>query len=114
MTKYLLMIFLYLSIDGNLLAKETNSTLCYKRGVEVILPYEFGVSKIKKRLSNTSNKLKNELRNYKKIFESNFYGLNLYETSGCSKARLSEYLECLIETDVEDCRIYYTQMRLVD
>ena len=61
-----------------------------------------------------ANKLKNELRNYKKIFENNFYGLNLYETSGCSKARLSEYLECLIETDGEDCRIYYTQMRLVD
>ena len=48
MTKYLLMIFLYLSTYGNLLGKETNSTLCYKRGVEVILPYEFGVSKIKK------------------------------------------------------------------
>ena len=114
MMKYLLIILLYLSTFENLSGKETNSTLCYKRGVEVILPYKFGVSEIKNKLSKTSNKLKNELRNYKKIFENNFYGLNLYETSGCSKARLSEYLECLIETDGEDCRIYYTQMRLVD
>tara|TARA_B100001057_G_scaffold243070_1_gene243422 strand:+ start:30 stop:374 length:345 start_codon:yes stop_codon:yes gene_type:complete len=114
MIKYLLVTLLYLSTYENLLGKERNSTVCYKRGVEVILPYEFGISKIKKKLTKTSNKLKNELRNYKKIFENNFYGLNLYETSGCSKARLSEYLECLIETDGEDCRIYYTQMRLVD
>ena len=114
MIKYLLITFLYFSTYENLLGKETNSTLCYKRGVEVILPYEFGVSEIKKRLSTTSTNLKSELRNYKQVFENNFYGLNLYETSGCSKARLSEYLECLIETDGKNCRIYYTQMRLVD
>ena len=48
------------------------------------------------------------------MFERNFYGLNLYESTGCSKARLSEYLDCLIETDGRDCKIYYTQMRLVD
>ena len=114
MIKYLLLILFYLNTYSSLLGKEANSAVCYKRGVEVILPYEFGVSEIKKRLSDSSSVLKNELRSYKKVFEDNFFGFNLYETSGCSKARLSEYLECLIETNGEDCRIYYTQMRLVD
>ena len=60
MIKYLLVTLLYLSTYENLLGKERNSTVCYKRGVEVILPYEFGISKIKKKLTKTSNKLKNE------------------------------------------------------
>ena len=98
----------------NLYSKEIPSKLCYKRGVEVILPYEFAVSEIKKKSSSSSESMKKELRIYKKMFEINFYGLNLYESTGCSKARLSEYLDCLIETDGRDCKIYYTQMRLVD
>ena len=92
MIKYFLLILFYLNTSSYLLGKETNSAVCYKRGVEVILPYEFGVSEIKKRLSDSSSILKNELRSYKKIFEDNFFGLNLYETSGCSKARLLDHI----------------------
>ena len=55
-----------------------------------------------------------ELERFKKHFEQNFYGIPLYKEAGCSNARLSEYLNCLISTDDSDCRIYYTQMRIVD
>jgi hypothetical protein len=109
--------FLYILIFfqfKDIISKEIPSKLCYKRGVEVILPYEFAVSEIKKNSSFSEEVIKKELRNYKKMFENSFFGLNLYESTGCSKARLSEYLECLIETDGRDCKIYYTQMRLVD
>ncbi len=95
-------------------SKETHSKICYKRGIEIILPYEYGVENLKKLYSKSNNILKKELINYKIKFEKNFYGLELYESSGCSKARLSEYLNCLILTDGNDCKIYYTQMRLVD
>ena len=55
-----------------------------------------------------------ELERFKKHFEQNFYGIPLYKEAGCSNARLSEYLNCLISTDDSDCKIYYTQMRIVD
>ena len=96
-------------------SKETENKICFKRGVEIILPYEHGVSLIKKAGQQLSvSNLKAELRNFKNKFELNFYGLNLYESAGCSKSRLAEYLDCLIETDGKDCKIYYSQMRLVD
>lgn len=110
---FFLFILTFVQFD-NLYSKEIPSKLCYKRGVEVILPYEFAVSEIKKKSNFSDEVLKKELRNYKKMFEKSFYGLNLYESTGCSKARLSEYLDCLVETDGKDCKIYYTQMRLVD
>ncbi len=113
MFKKLFFFFIFIVPFEIVLSKETASKLCYKRGVEIILPYEFGISNIKRNFSY-SNKLKQELRNYKIMFEKTFYGLDLYESSGCSKARLSEYLECLVETDGKDCKIYYSQMRLVD
>ena len=55
-----------------------------------------------------------ELNRFKTQFEKNFQGIPLYKEAGCSNARLSEYLECLISTDGKDCKIYYTQMRIVD
>ena len=114
MIKFLFASISLLSFD-TLLAKETENKICFKRGVEVILPYEHGISLIKKAGKELPvNNLKDELRNFKNKFELNFYGLNLYESAGCSKSRLTEYLDCLIETDGKDCKIYYSQMRLVD
>ena len=99
----------------NLISKEIESKICFKRGVEIILPYEYGVSMIKESNKTLSvSMLKNELRTFKNNFESNFFGLNLYKSAGCSKSRLSEYLDCLVETDGKDCKIYYSQMRIVD
>ena len=62
----------------------------------------------------TSYQKKAELNRFKNHFERNFRGIPLYKEAGCSNARLSEYLECLISTDGKDCKIYYTQMRIVD
>jgi len=94
-------------------AKENVDYTCYKRGVEIIYPYENAIFKIKKIFNNHPDK-KKELVKFKQSFEKNFYGIPLYKEAGCSNARLSEYLNCLISTDDSDCRIYYTQMRIVD
>tara|TARA_B100000674_G_C37310108_1_gene676065 strand:+ start:64 stop:420 length:357 start_codon:yes stop_codon:yes gene_type:complete len=95
-------------------AKETMDYTCYKRGVEIIYPYENAIFKIKKIFDNHPDKKKKELVKFKQNFEKNFYGIPLYKEAGCSNARLSEYLECLISTDGKNCKIYYTQMRIVD
>ena len=105
---------LVITFPLTLTSKESNDRLCFKRGVEVILPYQYGIKKIKTEVKSDLSKKKQLLRSYNKMFKENFFGLGLYESSGCSKARLSEYLDCLIETDGENCRIYYSQMRLVD
>ena len=96
------------------LAKETVDYTCYKRGVEIIYPYENAIFKIKKTFNNYPDKRKKELIKFKQSFEKNFYGIPLYKEAGCSNARLSEYLECLISSDGKNCKIYYTQMRIVD
>ena len=70
--------------------------------------------KLKKRQIFLLTKKKIELNKFKTQFEKNFQGIPLYKEAGCSNARLSEYLECLISTDGKDCKIYYTQMRIVD
>ena len=95
-------------------AKETIDYTCYKRGVEIIYPYENAIFKIKKIFNSHPDKKKQELVKFKRNFEKNFYGIPLYKEAGCSNARLSEYLECLISTDGKNCKIYYTQMRIVD
>ena len=95
-------------------AKKTVDYTCYKRGVEIIYPYENAIFKIKKIFNNHPDKKKKELVKFKQSFEKNFYGIPLYKEAGCSNARLSEYLECLISTDGKNCKIYYTQMRIVD
>ena len=95
-------------------AKENVDYTCYKRGVEIIYPYENAIFKIKKIFNNHPDKKKKELIKFKQRFEENFYGIPLYKEAGCSNARLSEYLECLISTDGKNCKIYYTQMRIVD
>ena len=114
MLKILVIILIFILKPLSSLSKETNSELCYKRGVEIILPYEYGIQNIKRKSHKSIDTLKSELRNFKDRFETTFFGINLYESSGCSKARMSEYLDCLIETDGKDCKIYYSQMRLVD
>ena len=95
-------------------AKENVDYTCYKRGVEIIYPYENAIFKIKKIFNDKHDKKKKELIKFKQSFEKNFYGIPLYKEAGCSNARLSEYLECLISTDGKNCKIYYTQMRIVD
>ena len=107
-----LFIVTLLSGINELHSKESNH-LCHLRGYEIIFPYEHAVSEIKAYFKNKSER-KDELSRFKKSFEENFYGIPLYKEAGCSNARLSEYLTCLIDTDGKDCKIYYTQMRIVD
>lgn len=95
-------------------SKEKLDNTCYKRGVEIIFPYQKGIFKIKQVYTDYPDIQKKELIKFKKSFENNFFGIPLYKEAGCSNARLSEYLECLISTDGKNCRIYYTQMRIVD
>ena len=95
-------------------AKESNNHMCYKRGFEIIFPYQEGIFKIKKEVNISSDQKKIQLNKFKAQFEKNFQGIPVYKEAGCSNARLSEYLECLIATDGKDCKIYYTQMRIVD
>ncbi len=95
-------------------AKEVTNQLCNLRGYEIIFPYEAAVKKIKHQFQNKPNIQESELEKFKRSFEQNFQGIPLYKEAGCSNARLSEYLNCLISTDGKDCRIYYTQMRIVD
>ncbi len=95
-------------------SKEKIDYTCYKRGVEIIFPYETAIYKIKKHYINFPAEKEKALKNFKNRFEKDFHGIPLYKEAGCSNARLSEYLECLISTDGKNCRIYYTQMRIVD
>ena len=96
------------------ISKEASNHLCNLRGYEIIFPYEEAITKIKSKFKNFPNQKESELEKFKLSFEQNFQGIPLYKEAGCSNARLSEYLNCLITTDGKDCRIYYTQMRIVD
>lgn len=98
----------------NLKAKESVNNVCNLRGYEIIFPYEKGVTEIKKELSSSPILMDNELNKFKNYFEKNFFGISLYKEAGCSNARLTEYLDCLVSTDGRDCKIYYSQMRIVD
>ena len=106
--------FLILCTPFFVFSKEASNHLCNLRGYEIIFPYEEAVSKIKNQFQNSPNLKESELEKFKKNFEQNFQGIPLYKEAGCSNARLSEYLSCLIATDGKDCKIYYTQMRIVD
>ena len=97
-----------------LVGKEAPNHLCNIRGYEIIFPYEKAISEIKNKFQNAPSIKEFELERFKKHFEQHFYGIPLYKEAGCSNARLSEYLNCLISTDDSDCKIYYTQMRIVD
>jgi len=88
--------------------------MCNLRGYEIILPFEEAVSKIRIQLKKFPNLKNSELKRFRKTFEEDFHGIPLYREAGCSNARLSEYLDCLISTNGQDCKIYYTQMRIVD
>ena len=99
---------------SSLVGKEAPNHLCNIRGYEIIFPYEKAINEIKNKFQNAPSVKEFELERFKKHFEQNFYGIPLYKEAGCSNARLSEYLNCLISTDDSDCRIYYTQMRIVD
>jgi len=115
--KNILYIFLvvFLFQPYNLLvSKEAKNHMCYKRGYEIIFPYQEAVFKLKEKLNISADQKREELNKFKDHFERNFRGIPLYKEAGCSNARLSEYLECLISTDGKDCKIYYTQMRIVD
>ena len=53
-------------------AKENVDYTCYKRGVEIIYPYENAIFKIKKIFNNHPDKKKRELVKFKQSFEKNF------------------------------------------
>ena len=115
--KYLKNILIFSCFLGSInlsIAEENNNYTCYKRGFEIIFPYQHAIDNIKKNYIVSSEQKKKELLRFKKSFEKNFFGIPLYKEAGCSNARLSEYLDCLIISDGKDCRIYYTQMRIVD
>ena len=97
----------------NLNARESTDRICMKRGFEIILPYKHAIDEIKNTSLNKQLKL-TELKNYKLSFERSFIGIDRYKNAGCSTSRLEEYMSCLVETDGKDCKIYYSQMRLVD
>ena len=86
---------------------------CYKRGVEIIFLTKQLFIRLKKHYTNFPAEKEKVLKNFKNRFEK-ISTVYLYKEAGCSNARLSEYLECLISTDGKNCRIYYTQMRIVD
>ena len=115
LTNILMILGLTLCLNiGQSDSKENLDNTCYKRGVEIIFPYQKAIFKIKEVYTGYPDKQKKELVKFKKRFEDNFFGIPLYKEAGCSNARLSEYLECLISTDGKNCRIYYSQMRIVD
>ncbi len=108
-------IFLFFLISLNeTSSKESDNKLCQIRGYEIIFPYEQAILEIKKKFSNIPDKKKSKLLQFKKKFKNNFHGISLYKEAGCSNARLNEYLDCLVSTDGKDCRIYYSQMRILD
>ena len=110
---FLILTILFLPLSP-LVGKEAPNQLCNIRGYEIIFPYEKAINEIKNKFQNAPSIKEIELERFKDYFEQNFYGIPLYKEAGCSNARLSEYLNCLISTDDSDCRIYYTQMRIVD
>ncbi len=113
MIKYIIFVFCFIfSISS--IAKEAVNNVCNVRGYEIIFPYEKGVNEIKQKFSNSPSIMNSELNKFKVFFERNFYGISLYKEAGCSNARLTEYLQCLVSTDGKDCKIYYSQMRIVD
>ena len=111
---YLILIITLFFVNFPVFAKESNNYLCHVRGYEIIFPYEHAVYKIKNDFKNIPEKKNSELRKFRRKFEFDFYGISLYKSAGCSNARLTEYLDCLISTDGKDCKIYYSQMRIVD
>ena len=111
--KLIALFLITLITSFNVLYSKESNHLCHLRGYEIIFPYEQAISEIKEYFKNKSER-RDELSRFKKNFEENFYGIPLYKEAGCSNARLSEYLTCLINTDGKDCKIYYTQMRIVD
>ena len=113
MTRYIFFIFCFVYMTSSI-AKEAVNNVCNVRGYEIIFPYEKGVNEIKKKFSSSPSIMNSELNKYKVLFEKDFYGISLYKEAGCSNARLTEYLQCLVSTDGKDCKIYYSQMRIVD
>ena len=111
---YFLIFFLLLLSGLSGSAKESNNFLCHLRGYEIIFPYEEAIYKIKHTYKNIPEAKMSELLKFRRKFETDFHGISLYREAGCSGARLSEYLDCLISTDGKDCKIYYSQMRIVD
>ena len=95
-------------------AKEAENHMCFKEDLKSYFLIKKGIFKIKKETNISPDQKRAELNRFKTQFEKNFQGIPLYKEAGCSNARLSEYLECLISTDGKDCKIYYTQMRIVD
>lgn len=110
---FTILTYIFLSSSVSI-GKESIDKLCFKRGFEVILPYEEKVADIKGNKALKTDQIKDMLRLFKANFEKSFYGLTLYKAAGCSQSRMEEYLNCLVETDGKDCKIYYSQMRLVD
>ncbi len=111
---YLILIITLFFVNFPVFSKESNNYLCHVRGYEIIFPYEHAIYKIKNDFKNIPEKKNSELRKFRRKFEFDFYGISLYKSAGCSNARLTEYLDCLISTDGKDCKIYYSQMRIVD
>ncbi len=109
-----LIAFLTFFISHSLQSKEAYNYLCHVRGYEIIFPYEEAIFKIKNAYKNSPERQNNELLKFRKRFEIDFHGISLYKSAGCSNARLTEYLDCLLATDGKDCKIYYSQMRIVD
>ena len=108
-----ILIFTFAFFCENSNARESSDRICMKRGFEIILPYKHAIDEIKNTPLNKQLK-QNELKNYKLNFERSFIGIDRYKDAGCSTSRLEEYMSCLVETDGKDCKIYYSQMRLVD
>ena len=54
------------------ITKEKVDYTCYKRGVEIIYPYENAIFKIKKDFNSYPDKKKKELAKFKQSFEKNF------------------------------------------
>jgi len=114
MFKLLIFAYFITFFHNEVSSKESPNHLCNLRGYEIIFPYEAAISKIKNQHQGSPSLRASALEQFKKKFEQNFHGIPLYKEAGCSNARLSEYLNCLISTDGKDCKIYYTQMRIVD
>ena len=112
--QYLFIFFITFFSGIYVIAKESNNFLCHLRGYEIIFPYEEAIYKIKDAYKSTPETRNSELLKFRRKFEIDFHGISLYKEAGCSGARLSEYLDCLISTDGKDCKIYYSQMRIVD
>ena len=49
--------------------------MCYKRGFEIIFPYQEGIFKIKKETNISPDQKRAELNKFKNQFEKNFQGI---------------------------------------